>query len=505
MPTNHPKSLHNHHPPPSATASTLRHQLAAIDDKITCLEAQLTLLRSKRDVLSGALNSIVYPILTIPPELTTEIFGYYVHDNERSAPAMIRNSLTVASVCRAWRAIAISSGALWNNIESLLYFDRTNVDSSQKLLELCLSRSGNLPLDLDLTIWKSSESQSGLIMSLLTQYLSQCVNFRLLMDKTISFAVDHFREPLYSLKKLDIDRLWSRHIAQQTTITVFFDAPQLREAHIRCLSLPQISLPWIQLTNLHLRRQSLAQCFDILGQTPILEVLVIEPRLNSTDAQDPITAPPHVLSRLRSIKLRARGSDVFLQHLTLPILEHLSLCLSSEGVTRVKSLVARSRCSVRTLSLHDTRPFATNGCIRSLPSLRVLTLESLHWSSSEFDQFFDCMTKDRPVPALESLNLEVWYHPVIDVRSLADMLSARWTDMPGVTNIKSLSLSFDCDPKSYIFAEHGSSYNAQTVEDAVTRLRKMRREGLKIDIQSAPKWTTQYINSQMVSEIMNSP
>ncbi|KAJ7093664.1 hypothetical protein C8R44DRAFT_989832 [Mycena epipterygia] len=505
MATNHPKSLHNHHPPPSASASSLRHHLAAIDDKIACLEAQLTLLRSERDVLSRALNSIVYTILTIPPELTTEIFGYCVHDNGCSARAMIRNALTVASVCRAWRAIAISSGALWNNIQSLLHFARTNIDSTQKLLEMCLSRSGNLPLDLDLAIWRSSESQSDPIMLLLTQHLSQCVNLRLELDKTISFPVDHFKGPLCSLKKLDIDRPWSRRIAQQTTITIFLDAPQLREAHIACLSLSQISLPWIQLTNLHLRRQSLAQCFDILGQTPILEVLVMDPRLNSTGAQDPITAPPHVLPRLCSIELYARGSEVFLQHLTLPILEHLSLCLSSEGVTRVKSLVARSRCSVRALTLYDTRSSTTNDCIRSLPSLRVLTLGSLQWSSSQFNQFFNCMTEDGLVPALESLNLQVWNHSVVDVRSLADMISARRTVMPGVTKIKSLSLSFDCNPKSDVTAEHGSFYNAETVEYAVTKLRKMRHEGLKIDIQSAQKWTTQYINSQMASEIMNTP
>ncbi|KAJ6509125.1 hypothetical protein DFH09DRAFT_861760, partial [Mycena vulgaris] len=89
-------------------------RLAEIDAEITELQARLSHLAVTRKPLADALESIVYPILTLPPEITAEIFIHYcalspwtiLHES-RSGP------LLLANICRTWRGIAINLRSIW--------------------------------------------------------------------------------------------------------------------------------------------------------------------------------------------------------------------------------------------------------------------------------------------------------------------------------------------------------------------------------------------------------
>ncbi|KAJ6466151.1 hypothetical protein C8R47DRAFT_1154081 [Mycena vitilis] len=463
-------------PPLAGTSGTLRHHLADIDGKIACQEAQLKLLYSEKRVVSDALSSIVYPVLTIPPELTTQIFEHFVHRG-RASEDLISNLLTVASVCRAWRTIAVSCGALWNHVSMHVGLD---VAREVKLLQMWLSRSGDRPLHVDLRMTQSvaSESLADAILPLLAHW-PRCKSLRLCSTSSIVFPVDP--GPFWSLKKVDIDLCRS---AQQPPITAFLDAPLLREAHVARLALPQIALPWGQLTGLHLALQTIPQCLDILGQTPNLEILSI---LRTPIPRNTIASVRRVLRHLHRIECSA----VFLNHLILPILDTLSLVsVSPETAPRVKALVNRSGCTLRVLRLnaHEADVYDTFNCITSVPSIRTLSLTSLTWDFPEFQGFFHSMEADKSLLELKSLNLQA-LGSFLDVCSLADMLSALWTDKSEAAKLESFSLSF-------------TGREDADFEDAMARLRKMRREGLEIDIRSAQKWTSQYFDSQMISEIM---
>ncbi|KAJ7610654.1 hypothetical protein DFH06DRAFT_1110415 [Mycena polygramma] len=470
-------------PQPPLTSATLRYQLAEIDSRIARLEAQLDLLHTERRAASDALNSVVYPVLRIPPELTTQILEYYVYGGRalEQHDGLIRNLLTVTGVCRLWRAITVSCGALWNRV----YMNVSNdVDRKVKLLQMWLSRSGDLPLHLDLTIYQSTEpeTQADALLPLLRAEWSRCKSLRLWSITSHFFPVD--TAPFRFLTKVDLAILGA---TQWTAITTFLNTPLLREAHIDTLSLPQISLPWAQLTDLRLSRQTLPQCFEILEQTPNLEMLSIR---HPTASRNTIVALPHILRRLHRIECL----DVVLNHLILPILDTLTLDdVSPETGPRVKALVNRSGCTLRVLRLKAPTVDAAYECITSLPSLRELSLTLLTWSHSEFEEFFSYMADDLDdyeyLPELTSLNLHV-RDRYIDVCSLTNMLFARWTGRSeSAAKLKSFTLSFDTDD---IF----------DLEIPVARLREMRRGGLEIDIRSKQKWTTQYFDSQMVSEIM---
>ncbi|KAJ7608355.1 hypothetical protein FB45DRAFT_714554, partial [Roridomyces roridus] len=76
--------------------------LAAVQAKIHSLESQLTLLHSEERTARAALDTIVYPVLSLPNDVTSEIFQQCAGD-----------PLILASVCRHWREIALSCPRLW--------------------------------------------------------------------------------------------------------------------------------------------------------------------------------------------------------------------------------------------------------------------------------------------------------------------------------------------------------------------------------------------------------
>ncbi|KAJ7740892.1 hypothetical protein B0H14DRAFT_2215752, partial [Mycena olivaceomarginata] len=87
----------------SDLTSTTSHQRQILDD-----------MRTRLPNLQTQLNSITYPILTLPPELTSEIFTHCLPAerfvdvvNPGEAP------LLLTRVCQTWRQIAISTPALW--------------------------------------------------------------------------------------------------------------------------------------------------------------------------------------------------------------------------------------------------------------------------------------------------------------------------------------------------------------------------------------------------------
>ncbi|KAJ7160927.1 hypothetical protein C8R46DRAFT_810570, partial [Mycena filopes] len=69
-------------------------------------------LTEEKIAIQKSLDSIIYPILTIPFEITVEIFVHCLpefpnHPNAAVAPMLL------ARICRQWRNIACSTPRLW--------------------------------------------------------------------------------------------------------------------------------------------------------------------------------------------------------------------------------------------------------------------------------------------------------------------------------------------------------------------------------------------------------
>ncbi|KAJ7703692.1 hypothetical protein B0H17DRAFT_901456, partial [Mycena rosella] len=55
----------------------------------------------------------IYPVLTLPNEITSRIFIDYLASHGRIRPFMRTAPLLLAQICRPWREIALSTCKLW--------------------------------------------------------------------------------------------------------------------------------------------------------------------------------------------------------------------------------------------------------------------------------------------------------------------------------------------------------------------------------------------------------
>ena len=152
--------------------------LSAIVDKVQRAERSLT-------AHYAAVNNSLVPIAILPVEVLRHIFNMAVHtqDREASCPAEI------SAVCRHWRNVAVSYGALWTKI---------CVDSELHKVKTLATRTRGLPIELDIQC-KPLENLSwmfdpeeilhlGSLCMVLTPDYRDFVPFRLLEGAKMDFS-----------------------------------------------------------------------------------------------------------------------------------------------------------------------------------------------------------------------------------------------------------------------------------------------------------------------------
>ncbi|KAJ6514278.1 hypothetical protein C8R47DRAFT_917917, partial [Mycena vitilis] len=114
----------------------LRRQLSRLDTLIASLTAERQRLQAQSD-------PIVYPVLSLPTEITVEIFLRCLPTQPR-LPCPSVSPLLLTQICHHWREIALDTPGLW---QSLIFRDHR---VSVELLRLWLARSATLPLNFSL-------------------------------------------------------------------------------------------------------------------------------------------------------------------------------------------------------------------------------------------------------------------------------------------------------------------------------------------------------------------
>ncbi|KAJ7203838.1 hypothetical protein GGX14DRAFT_648045 [Mycena pura] len=377
-------------------AAALRAQLGDIDKSMAELESQMTSLRAQKERVLKDLESIAYPVLTLPNEITVEIFLHFVtvmrQENHRPQPYY--GLLRLASVCQTWRAVTLSRHAFWND-EVTVACD--NIRDAGQLLAACLPRAGSLPLDLDIEL-PADDSSMGTIISTLSLYGSQWRRVRLSSPNVIQLPIDRLPSTFTLLERLEFFGFSTPHL-----LAVLPHAQNLR-----CLGL------------------GLAASYAPAAPLSIL------------------------LPHLHTFICMADPSAMVLQSLMLPALESLRLTkLSDAGVHVILSCVTRSCSTIRTVELDDLTFSVTYNCLRSLSTVRHLCFSWLWstWSEDEEKQFFAAMISVGFLPALESLTCnECWPE---SAEKLVAVISARWRGVKGTTKLLSASLVFEKTDDSF--------------------------------------------------------
>ncbi|KAJ7144791.1 hypothetical protein C8R43DRAFT_891216, partial [Mycena crocata] len=131
----------------------LRARLSDVNASIAKQKSRLQSLEKVRRSIQRRLDKIAYPVFSLPPEITSEIFLRclpplpFVIDPSKNGPSLSLAPLLLLQICSAWRSIAISTPRLWFHLH-------LNLDAIDVHLEVAMakfvgdwfSRAGSCPL-----------------------------------------------------------------------------------------------------------------------------------------------------------------------------------------------------------------------------------------------------------------------------------------------------------------------------------------------------------------------
>ncbi|KAJ6582179.1 hypothetical protein B0H19DRAFT_1117727 [Mycena capillaripes] len=147
-------------------------------------ERQHQLMKEKISI-QESLNLIVYPILTLPVEVTSEIFLHCL-PTEPDQPSTSVAPMVLGRICQQWRNIAYNNPRLWAAV-TIRFLRGYRLDA---LVEDWLLRAGSMPLALRLILPPRCDESF-----FAERYVCGCPSSRMLADywgRLISFHGDAF-------------------------------------------------------------------------------------------------------------------------------------------------------------------------------------------------------------------------------------------------------------------------------------------------------------------------
>ncbi|KAJ7493578.1 hypothetical protein FB451DRAFT_1077336 [Mycena latifolia] len=401
-------------------------------------------------------SQTMYPVLTLPVEITTEIFldclpgslsGY------DTKPCMPLNEppILLTRICRDWRTIALSTPQLWSHVR--LDFGGKHGRSGYidswwvSFLGRWLSHAQMQPLSMsisNLTHMDPDEALIGLLDSYRTQW--EDVSLRLPFSRFYQFSTT---ELLPILQRLELDACNIPRDVIDIPIAAFQHAPVL--THVRLdgwLRPSHFILPWVQLTSFELASASPSDCTDCLRRTPRLIKCAFDILEASGTAALALSVP--TLHTLRSLTLSGPAPTSIFPYVVMPALEELDLAgrsLNASDLLGVQFFVLKSGCQLRRLHLYYISEALTKPAIDLLDALRALeTLELAATEGKTISSVFHRLDDGGSfLPQLQ--HLAVSHHKMYDsklpemFRVVTGVLVRRETPSPEHVQLCSFSLT----------------------------------------------------------------
>ncbi|KAJ7149637.1 hypothetical protein C8R46DRAFT_1358706 [Mycena filopes] len=306
------------------------------------LEESLRALRNKKLLTQKRLRSYRYPVLTLPTEITCEIFMHFLSLHPlRPQLTGIASPTLLTQVCRAWRAIALDTPKFW---KAMLLMEDTWERQSQ-IFDLWVDRSRSYPLSIEIA-HRHQEDVSSVLTRVL-QHASRLEQLKASLPVHSMLKAPHF---LPILRHLDLS-LNSSPVPQE--ILMFSDAPQLQTVTLTDAAALGVVLPWSQLTSVTLNALDPHECASVLRQTPNLRLceLLLVPRKTR------VVFPEIRLPCLVSLTLRGFHQVVvtgYLDTLVVPTLRSLKVqesFLGEDPIATLTSFISKSGCQLHHLHI----------------------------------------------------------------------------------------------------------------------------------------------------------
>ncbi|KAJ7176126.1 hypothetical protein C8R43DRAFT_975051 [Mycena crocata] len=356
-----------------------RDRIEALDFHIASLKATMRTIKLQRHTLQGELDDYVYPVLTLPNDVISEIFLQSL-DSDDASPSGPASPLFLGHICRAWREITLSTPRLWSIIDLKL----NAVDTHHNLLcllEVWLSRSRDCPLSICISTNVCDVSTRAFIEAI----VPHCGRWEH-VALAISYAdlVLIKREmPLLRNSELLVTDHYQAKLDSSAPVQVFEFTPKLQEATLHAINPHFIIFPWKQLTSItasaqypHLLRETLRLCLNVryfkvdlllYASLPVW-MAAIPPVQPLTDLQTVIVSGGgHSFDGLRA------GGQL-LGGLRLPGLRYLSI--EEPSAPRLPSWLSQWGCQMSSLSIEIREASSSHRHYRELlPSVKTLRVQ----------------------------------------------------------------------------------------------------------------------------------
>ncbi|KAJ7589872.1 hypothetical protein C8J56DRAFT_586171 [Mycena floridula] len=358
--------------PNEEQSQRLRESLDAQDVEVAHLVAEITrmqLIVDRKLKAAAPYRLALSALRRFPAELLSEIFIHCTPVDESSPPRPDTSPLLLCAVSSRWRAIAISTPALWSQFST---FRRHPVgfDGVCELFKLFLVRSGSRPLSISFQLDPSAsvafqKQFLDICMSQISRWKHFALRDRVTPDVVIPFAPISPGQILPHLEKFNFIFLAS-HVPWAISI-VRSATSSLRELFWRGPSTQLSTMYWPKLVNLDLGNSIFgavplapSMILAMLRQCPALEECILFIGFQT----DRSSFPYIILSHLQSVTIIPEENiyvelSLFFDALRLPALQTLSV--EGHGTAEIFkwpnssfiSLLRRSGCSLHSLTLRN--------------------------------------------------------------------------------------------------------------------------------------------------------